>query len=144
MSPVGRFVRRFFGGLHVRLFRLTGGAIGGRIGKAPVLLLTTVGRRTGKERVMPLLYLVDGDRHIVVASNGGAPNHPAWFLNLKARPEVAIQVKRSRQPVRARVATSQEREGYWPKLVEIYRPYDSYRAKTTREIPVVVLEPRGD
>jgi deazaflavin-dependent oxidoreductase (nitroreductase family) len=140
-----RFLRKLTGPLgriHVRLYRLTGGGLGGRVGRAPVLLLTTTGRRTKRQRTTPLLYLADGDRLVVVASYGGAPQHPAWFLNLEATPDVEAQVRRDRRRVRARVATAEEREAYWPRLVAIYRYYDSYQRKTSREIPVVVLEPR--
>ncbi|MEX2420851.1 MAG: nitroreductase family deazaflavin-dependent oxidoreductase [Actinomycetota bacterium] len=137
-----RKLTRPMGRIHVRLYRLSGGALGGRIGRAPVLLLTTTGRRTGQQRTTPLLYLADGDRLVVVASYGGAPRHPAWFLNLEATPDVVAQVRRDSRPVRAREATVEEREVYWPRLVAIYRYYDSYQRKTSRTIPVVILEPR--
>ena len=101
-GPLGR--------IHVRLYRLTGGVLGGHVGRMPVLLLTTTGRRTKKQRTTPLLYLADGDRLVVVASYGGAPQHPAWFLNLEATPDVEAQVRRDRRRVRARVATAEERE----------------------------------
>lgn len=129
-------------GFHVRLYRLSGGKLGGRIGKAPVLLLTHKGRRSGALRTTPLLYLTDGDDLVVVASYGGAPKHPAWYHNLQASPEVDVELGRVRRPVRARTATPQERSRYWPQLVGMYRSYDSYQRKTDREIPVVVLEPR--
>jgi deazaflavin-dependent oxidoreductase (nitroreductase family) len=133
---------KILGGLHSEIYRLTGGAVGGRLGKAPVLLLTTTGRKTRKRRTNPLLYLEDGDRLVVVASSGGSPRHPAWFLNLEADPDVEAQVRRSRRPLRARRATPEERERYWKELNALYRHYDSYQRKTAREIPVVVLEPR--
>ena len=112
------------------------------MGKAPVLLLTTTGRKSGKSRTNPLLYLEDGDDLVVVASKGGAPEHPAWFLNLEAKPDVEVQVKREKRPVQARRATPEERERYWPKLTEMWEQYDSYQQKTSREIPVVILERR--
>jgi deazaflavin-dependent oxidoreductase (nitroreductase family) len=133
---------KILGGLHSKVYGLTGGAVGGRMGKAPVLLLTTTGRKSGKSRTNPLLYLEDGDDLVVVASKGGAPEHPAWFLNLEAKPDVEVQVKREKRLARARRATPQERERYWPKLTEMWEPYDSYQQKTSREIPVVILEPR--
>jgi deazaflavin-dependent oxidoreductase (nitroreductase family) len=108
-----------------------------------VLLLTTRGRKTGKERTTPLLYIADGGSYVVVASNGGAPRHPAWFLNLQAEPDAVLQVRGDRHRVRARVAAPEERDRYWPQLDAIYRWYASYRKKTTREIPLVVLEPRA-
>ena len=133
---------KLLGGLHSKVYGLTGGGVGGRMGKAPVLLLTTTGRKSGKGRTNPLLYLEDGDDLVVVASKGGAPEHPAWFLNLEAKPDVEVQVKRDRRPVQARRATPEERERYWPKLNEMWEQYDSYQRKTSREIPVVILEPR--
>jgi deazaflavin-dependent oxidoreductase (nitroreductase family) len=133
---------KILGGLHAKLYGLTGGAVGGRMGKAPVLLLTTTGRRSGKRRTNPLLYLEAGSDLVVVASKGGAPTHPAWFLNLASEPDAEVQLKRERRRVRARRATPEERERYWPRLLEIWEQYDSYQARTAREIPVVVLEPR--
>lgn len=135
-------MRKLGGGLHVRLYRLLGGAFVARIGRAPVLLLTVRGRKSGRLRTIPLLYVPDGERLVVVASNGGAPSHPAWYLNLKASPEVAVQVRRHRNAMVARDANPEERERYWPQLVAIWGPYTSYQAKTEREIPIVVLEPQ--
>jgi deazaflavin-dependent oxidoreductase (nitroreductase family) len=128
--------------LHVRLYELTGGTVGGRVGRAPVLLLTTTGRRSGQPRITPLLYLEDGERLVVVASNGGHPRHPAWFLNLESGPDVDVQVRRGRRGMRARRATPEERAAYWPRLVAMWPSYESYQRRTSREIPVVVLEPR--
>jgi deazaflavin-dependent oxidoreductase (nitroreductase family) len=133
---------RILGGLHTKLYGLSGGAVGGHMGKAPVLLLTTTGRKTGKRRTNPLLYLEDGDDLVVVASKGGAPANPAWFLNLEADPDAVVQVKREQRRVRARRATPEERARLWPKVNEIWERYDSYQSKTTREIPLVILEPR--
>jgi deazaflavin-dependent oxidoreductase (nitroreductase family) len=123
------------------LYELSGGAIGGSLGGAPVLLLTTIGRKSGKERTKPLLYLAGETGLVVVASYGGAPTHPAWFLNLEATPDVWVQIKRERRPMRARRATPEEREQLWPRVVDLYPSYESYQRRTTREIPVVVLEP---
>jgi deazaflavin-dependent oxidoreductase (nitroreductase family) len=125
---------------HNALYRLTGGKVGGRFGKAPVLLLTTTGRKSGKQRTAPLLYLADGDDLVLVASKGGAPSHPAWFANLQAQPEVEVRVGSRRERRRARVADGEERKRLWTRVVEIYPAYDTYQTKTTREIPVVVLE----
>jgi deazaflavin-dependent oxidoreductase (nitroreductase family) len=129
--------------LHVRLYRLTGGKVGGHIGRAPVLLLTHKGRRSGTIRTTPLLYITDGERLVVVASYGGAPKHPAWYLNLEANPSAEIQTGNTRRPVTARTATPEERTRYWPQVVAGYRSYESYQRKTEREIPLVILEPRG-
>ena len=130
------------GAIHVALYRLTGGRIGGRLYGASVLLLTTKGRKTGKTRTTPLLYLDDGDRLVVVASKGGAPRHPAWFLNLTADPEVTVERGRERLPMRAHEADDEERERYWPQVVTMYPGYAKYQVKTSRRIPLVVLEPR--
>ena len=133
-------VVRLLSQLHVRLYRLAGGRFVGRIRKAPVLLLTTTGRRSGARRTTPLLYLRDGDGLAIVASFGGSPTHPAWYLNLTAHPEVRVQVGRSRFAATARTATPAERERLWPQLVELYPGYEGYQEKTSREIPVVLLE----
>ena len=126
--------------MHVRLYRLTGGRFVGRVGKAPILLLTTTGRRSGEPRTSPLLYLQDGERLAIVASFGGHPKHPVWYLNLTANPEVKVQVGRERFAATARTANAEERERLWPPFVEMYPGYAGYQEKTSREIPVVVLE----
>ncbi len=131
LSALNRFV-----------YRRSGGALGGSIRGAPILLLTTTGRKSGKPRTTPLLYLRDGENLVVVGSKGGAPRHPAWFLNLRANPEVEVELGRERRSLTARVAEPSERERLWPRLVEMYASYDSYQRKTAREIPVVILETR--
>ena len=131
---------RIFGAANRAVYRASGGKVAGSMRGAPVLLLTTVGRKTGKRRTMPLLYLRDGDALVVVASEGGAPKHPAWFLNLVADPAVEVEVGRAREQRRARVATEEERARLWPRLVEMYPGYAVYELKTTRQIPVVILE----
>ena len=127
--------------VNLWLYRTTGGRVGGRRRGAPVLLLTTTGRKSGAARTTPLLYLRDGDDYAVVASYGGRPHHPAWFLNARANPDVTIQVGAEQSARRARVATDEERTRLWPRLVEVYRPYADYQAKTSRRIPVVLLAP---
>lgn len=122
------------------LYRLTGGKLGGKFGDAPVLLLTTKGRKSGKPRTLPLLYLRDGDALVLVASKGGAPQHPAWFLNLRDEPDVEVEVGRTRERRRARVASDEERARLWPELVEMFPGYAQYETKTTRRIPVVLLD----
>jgi deazaflavin-dependent oxidoreductase (nitroreductase family) len=138
---VSQFVFRSMSALNTWLYRLSGGKIAGSMKGAPILLLTTTGRKTGKTRVTPLLYLRDGENLVLVASKGGSPSHPVWFLNLEANPDVEVEVGRTRERRRARRATSEERERLWPKVVEMYRGYADYQAKTTREIPLVILEP---
>lgn len=130
--------------LHALAYRATRGLVGGRIPGvgAPILLLDHVGAKSGKRRTSPLLYVADGDNVAVIASKGGYPRHPAWFHNLRANPDASAQVGAERRPVRARVATGAERDRLWRRAVEAYRPYADYQARTDREIPVVVLEPR--
>ena len=104
------------------------------------LLLTTTGRRSSQARTTPLIYGRDGDRYVVVASRGGAPQHPAWYENLAARPEVTVQVMADRFKARARTASAAERPALWKTMAAIWPPYDEYQAKTSRTIPVVILE----
>jgi deazaflavin-dependent oxidoreductase (nitroreductase family) len=133
---------RILGGLHTKLFRLTGGKVGGKLVKAPVLLLTTTGRKSGRPRTSPLLYARAGDNgYMVIASKGGAPQHPLWYLNLQANPLAEVTIGRRTQQVRARDAQGEERERLWRSLADVYSGYDNYAQKTSREIPVVVLEP---
>ena len=117
-------------------------AVGGP-GILPVLLLTTRGRKSGVMRTLPLIYKKVGGAHVIIASKGGAPSHPAWFLNLEAEPDCEIQVARDHHRVRARIAEGAEREDLWDQLAEIYPPYNDYQASTSRQIPVVVLDPAG-
>jgi deazaflavin-dependent oxidoreductase (nitroreductase family) len=121
------------------LYRASGGKLGGSLRGAPILLLTTTGRSTGKRRTVPLLYLQDGDDLVVVASYGGLPEHPSWYRNLEASPDVEVEIGREREGRRARTATPEERARLWPKVVDMYPSYESYQRKTTREIPLVVL-----
>ena len=129
--------------VHRGVYRLFGGRLGGNLGGIRVLLLTTVGRKSGRERVTPLLYVDDEKGWVVVASNAGDDRSPAWWLNLQARPEASAQVGRERHAVRARRATPEEEARLWPKLTASYAPYTSYREGTRREIPVVILERVG-
>jgi deazaflavin-dependent oxidoreductase (nitroreductase family) len=107
---------------------------------APTLVLTTRGRKSGEERLTPLIYGMHGDNPVVVASRGGTPDHPAWYLNLREDPEVQVQIWGERFPARARDATPDERPELWKQMAEIWPDYDRYQHKTDREIPVVVLE----
>ena len=132
---------RILGRLHARVYRLTGGRIGGKIGPARVLLLTTTGRKSGRPRTQPLLYTPAGAGYAVVASKGGAPRHPLWYLNLRANPRVEVTVGRDTRAMRARAAEGEEREQLWRALTRVYAGYDRYAQRTSRQIPVVVLEP---
>jgi deazaflavin-dependent oxidoreductase (nitroreductase family) len=129
-------------GLNTWVYRVSGGRIGGSFDRAPVLLLHHVGRKSGEERIAPLLYLPDGEDLVIVASWGGAPKNPAWFHNLLARPETEVEVGRERRPVTAHVATPEERARLWPALLELYPAYGTYQERTEREIPLVVLKRR--
>ena len=127
---------------HAALYRLTRGRIGGRYQGAPIALVDSVGRRSGKRRTHPLICERDGDNFVVVASKGGIDRHPAWYLNLMAHPETEVNWRGRNRAVRAREADGDERERLWERMVEVYRPYASYQRRTERRIPVVVLEPR--
>ncbi|WP_067820760.1 nitroreductase family deazaflavin-dependent oxidoreductase [Actinomadura kijaniata] len=126
---------------HIRAYVESDGAEGHLYQDWPTLLLTTRGRRSGRLRRTALIYGRDGDRYLLVASNGGAPAHPAWYLNLTAHPEVTIQVGAERLPARARVATPEEKPALWRTMAGMFPLYDEYQAGTDREIPLVILEP---
>ena len=130
-------------GVHQKLYEKTDGRIGASIGGRPMLLLRTVGARTGTPRTAALLYVTDGDDYAVVASKGGDPRHPGWYHNLLAQPDAEIQIGRRRIPVRARVAAGAERERLWAEADRVNKEqYTEYQSRTDREIPVVVLSPR--
>lgn len=131
-----------FGAEHVRVYRETSGARGYHWRGATILLLTTTGRTSGESRTTPLIHRVDGDRWVVAASKGGAPDHPAWYKNLLADPEVTIEVEADAVPVVATTAAGQERARLWASMTEVWPGYDDYQRKTEREIPVVVLTRR--
>ena len=126
-------------GAHTRVYRATGGRLFGRMGKSPILLLNTVGRKTGRKRTSPLLYVMDGEDFVIIASKGGAPTHPAWYLNLKANPDATVEVGDREVRVRAEEVDSEEKVRLWQKMVEMYPTYDDYKTKTEREIPLLVL-----
>jgi deazaflavin-dependent oxidoreductase (nitroreductase family) len=130
-----------FGEEHVRRYRETDGAVGHiwRRG-SKILLLTTTGRSSGEPRTVPLIYEQAGEDYVVVASKGGAPEHPGWYLNLAKEPHVELQVKGRVFGARARTATGDERERLWQLAAQQWPAYDEYQEKTEREIPVVVLE----
>jgi deazaflavin-dependent oxidoreductase (nitroreductase family) len=150
--PSDRFYSRFSSGLpawglrlagklNVPLYRLSRGRIGGRVGRAPVLLLTTTGRKSGQSRTAPVVYLADGERLVVIGSNAGNVRPPAWALNLRATPDAAVEVGADRRDVRARVAEGEERADLWRRMNEQYGGFEDYRAKTSRDIALFVLEP---
>lgn len=132
---------QLYGAEHVRRYLETDGEVGYRWRNgAPILILATRGRKSGEERLRPLIFGEDDGRYVVVASQGGAPAHPDWYLNLSADPNVHVQIKGDRFAARARAAEGEERERLWRMMAEIWPPYDEYRGRTDRTIPVVVLE----
>jgi deazaflavin-dependent oxidoreductase (nitroreductase family) len=128
--------------LNVELYRRSGGRIGGRYDQAPVCILHHVGAKSGARRETPLVHLPDGDRIVLAASMGGNPRNPAWYHNLRANPDVEVEVRGDRRPVRARVVGDDERAELWPRLLEVWPAWEDYQARTSRQIPVIVLEPR--
>jgi deazaflavin-dependent oxidoreductase (nitroreductase family) len=134
---------RIMGRANTWLFRASGGRLGARfLYGAPVMLLTTVGRKSGKVRTSPVLYLEDGTSLVTVASKGGSAHHPGWYGNLLAHPDVEVEIGADRRRVRARTASADEKARLWPRLTAMYPPYATYQSRTDREIPVVILEPR--
>jgi deazaflavin-dependent oxidoreductase (nitroreductase family) len=116
-------------------------SLGGGTGLVPTLLLTTKGRKSGRPLLLPLIYGEHDGSYVVIASKGGFPSHPAWYLNLTAEPEVDVQVAEKKFRARARTAGADERQAIWDMMVGIYAPYTEYQSRTDREIPVVVVDP---
>ncbi len=125
---------------HVEEYLATDGEKGHEFRGAPALLLTTTGRRSGKPLQLPLIYGQDADRYLVVASRGGTPEHPDWYKNLVAHPEVQVQVKADKFDAKARTATESEKPALWDLMAKIWPAYNEYQTKTDRPIPVVILE----
>ena len=131
-----------FGHEHVRQYEATGGKIGHDWNGTSCLVLRTIGRKSGEVRKFPLCYGRDGNDYVVVASKGGAPEHPGWYRNLLAHPDVEIQVRERIIPVRARTGTAEDKRRVWPIMTAQWPDYDAYQARSTRDIPVVLLAPR--
>lgn len=140
--PNNRLMIRLASDINRCLYQATGGVIGGRFGKIDILLLTTTGRKTGRKRTAPLLYIKDGEDFVVVGSNGGDDRDPGWWVNLKAEPHGQVQVGWAKTTVTARKATSEEKARLWPRVTGVYAGYDEYQTRTKREIPVVILTPK--
>jgi F420H(2)-dependent quinone reductase len=132
---------RATGRLNVPVYRLTRGRLMGKVGGAPVLLLTTTGRRSGQPRTAPVVYVPDGERLIVIGSNAGNARAPAWSLNLQANPDAEVEIRSRRLRVHARVAEGEERAACWRAANAAYGGFDEYEARTSRDIKVFVLEP---
>jgi len=129
------------GALHRRLYGASRGRVGRTVGGMPILLLTTVGRKSGQPRTWPLGYLEEGENLVVIASAGGVSTHPAWYLNLRDQPEVTVRIGDRTRAMRAETAGPEERSRRWARLVADYPFFADYQARTGREIPVVVLKP---
>jgi deazaflavin-dependent oxidoreductase (nitroreductase family) len=127
---------------HAAIYRATNGRIGNLPGVPPLLLIDHVGAKSGRKRTTPLVYMPDGENMLIVASKGGYDKNPGWFHNLLAHPDTQVQIKSKRIPVHARVADAAESERLWPKAGEYNPDWERYRHRTTREIPLVLLEPR--
>jgi deazaflavin-dependent oxidoreductase (nitroreductase family) len=141
-TPVGDWMLRLVANINTFMYRRHGGeGLGGTFQKIPVALLTTTGRKTGEPRVHPLYFLRDGDKVIVAASKLGADKNPMWYLNVKADPKVQVQIKKEVLHLTARDSTAEERDEYWPRLVDMYPRYEELQSWTDRRIPIVVCEP---
>jgi F420H(2)-dependent quinone reductase len=141
LSGPARLALKLGSGAHAGVYRATGGKLFGRMGKSPILLLNTVGRKSGRKRTSPLLYVMDGEDFVIIASKGGAPTHPAWYLNLRADPEATVEIGDREVRVRAEETDSEEKARLWQKMVEMYPTYDDYQKRTEREIPLLKLHP---
>lgn len=138
----GSVVVRYMSRANKWLYRVSGGRLGTTFFGAPVMFLTTKGRKSGEPRTVPLLCLAEGDTLVTVASKGGMSHHPLWYGNLAADPAVEVEFQGRKRPMTAHTATPDEKRTWWPKLVAMYPDYASYQARTERDIPVVVLTPR--
>lgn len=134
---------KYLSAIHTVLFRTTGGRIGHRLVNNEMCLLTTTGARSGRPHTVPLLYLEDGGRLVLIASYGGRAHHPDWYHNLVANPEATVQILTTRRPVVARTADAAERADWWPRIVAGYPDYETYQSRSDREIPVVFVSPRN-
>lgn len=143
-EKLGTVFVRLMSAANTWIFRISGGRLGNRFLRgAPVMLLTTTGARSGDRRTTPLIYLADGEEVVLVASKGGMSHSPGWYHNLVKHPDCEVQIGASVRPMRARRASDAEKAALWPRLVEIYPDYDDYQARTTRNIPVMVLAPQA-
>jgi deazaflavin-dependent oxidoreductase (nitroreductase family) len=140
-NPFLHLLYRSFMAVYVFLYRRTGGKFGSQVQGLPVLLLATVGRRTGRKRITPLGYLEQDGSYVITATNAGSDRHPAWYLNLRSHPQVTLQIGDRQLRVRAEVAGPSLRGQLWAEIVERAPGYGAYEKLTTREIPVVLLRP---
>ena len=138
---IGKWIFKQFMRFQIFMYRRSGGKRMGSLRGMPLLLLTTVGRKTGKQHVAPVMYLRDGENYVVTASNNGAAKHPGWFVNLQADPQTSIEVDGMIKSVLAHQASPEEKKCLWTQLVERAPFFEDYQKKTTRDIPMVILQP---
>jgi F420H(2)-dependent quinone reductase len=138
---ISKWIFKQFMRFQIFMYRHSGGKMMGSLRGMPLLLLTTVGRKTGKQHVTPVMYLRDGENYVVTASNNGADKHPGWFVNLQSNPQTAIEVGNMTRDVLAHQASPEEKKHLWAQLVEQAPFFEDYQKKTTRDIPMVILHP---
>jgi deazaflavin-dependent oxidoreductase (nitroreductase family) len=129
--------------VNVFVYGLTGGRLMGSMGGSPICLVTMTGRRSGKKRTLPLIYVANGEDVVLVASQGGAPEHPVWYHNLVANPKVEIQSGSAKRAMHVRQASDEEKADIWPLAVSVYGDFAAYKDKTERNIPVLICSPAG-
>jgi deazaflavin-dependent oxidoreductase (nitroreductase family) len=134
-------LQKAFSQTHRFVLNLTNGRVTGKFGSAPVLILTSLGRKSGEPRTTPLFYIQEGGSYVVAASNAGRSYHPAWYLNLRDDPAASVKIGGQEIAVRASTATPEERDRLWPRFDQMFKGYAGYRAKTERDIPLVILRP---
>ena len=141
-SPPPRWLLKAMTKLNVFVYTLSGGRLMNKLAGDPICLVTMTGAVSGRSRIIPLMYVPHGDNVLLVASQAGAPTHPLWYHNLVAQPDIEIREGGRKRAMRARIADAEEKAVIWPICVQNYAPYEDYRHRTTREIPVFVCEPR--
>jgi len=137
------FMVKLFLNAHASVYKLTGGSLGGRMGPNRILLLTTTGRKSGQKHTIPLGFIQDGEDFVVTASNGGGPQNPGWYFNLKANPQAQIQVGNRQLNVTAVQADPEQKKSLWAQLISVSPQYDGYRTRTSRDIPMMILHPNS-
>lgn len=143
-QPPPRWLLKAFTRINVWVYRLSGGRLMNKLGGDPICLVSMTGARSGRRRVIPLMYVPWEESVALVASQGGAPRHPVWYYNLKAYPDIVIEEGGRRRPMHARELEGEEKARVWPVCVQHYAPYADYQKRTSRQIPVFLCEPRGD
>ena len=141
MPMAGNPLLKLFLGAYVGMYRMSGGKMGGKMGRSTVLLLTTTGRKSKQQRTTPLGYFKDGDNYVITASNGGAEQHPGWYFNLKGDPHAVIEVGKDKINVTAEQADPEQKKRLWAKLISIDPSYDRSTKNTKRDIPMMILHP---